>query len=186
MKRQRAQFLQGRRSASPIGPARRLSRLTAQRLALHRPKASRNRLWAQIGGSFERAFFQLSIVGSRLDPVEITALLGIQPSRSYKKGETTRSGSQYRKTGLWMLECRELRLSDRRRGQRQFERWVSSLPDSHSAWRAIHRRFCAKVALIVYSHSMNGEFLVTPTALRELAKRGLALMVDAYFSFDER
>jgi len=32
---------------------------------------------------------------------------------------------------------------------------------------------------------MNGEFLVTPDAIRQLARRGLALRVDSYVMPDE-
>lgn len=154
-------------------------------MTLHRFKTNRNGLWAQIGGPFQRAFFQLSVVGPRLDPVDVTSLLGIKPTKSHKKGDTTKSGSQFRRTGLWLLESREVRLHDKKTGRSQFEKWLAALPDSTSAWRTIHRRFTADVTLVLYTNSMNGEFLVTPEAIRQLVRRGLPLRVDSYVMPDE-
>jgi hypothetical protein len=124
--------------------------------------------------------------GPRLDPVDVTSLLGIKPTTSYRKGDTTKSGSQFRRTGLWLLENREVRLHDKKTGRSQFEKWLAALPDSTSAWRPIHRRFTAAVTLVLYTNSMNGEFLVTPDAIRQLARRGLALRVDSYVMPDVR
>jgi hypothetical protein len=152
---------------------------------MHRVKTNRNGLWAQIGGPFERAFFQLWIEGPCLDPAEIASTLGLEPTKSYRKGDPTKSGSQYRKTGLWLLESRVVRLGDRNRGHKQFERWLKGLPGNPATWRAIGARFSAKVAVVLYANAMNGEFLLTPLAVQELAKRRLGVMVDGYFISDE-
>lgn len=42
-------------------------------------------LFARMGGSFDRVFFMLAIFGEALDPEEITNLLNLKSSKSYKK-----------------------------------------------------------------------------------------------------
>lgn len=69
-------------------------------------------LFAQMGGPFDRVFFILSITGDSLEPDEITKLLQMNPTKSYKKGDETPRGSQYRKTGAWILDSGEIQLDE--------------------------------------------------------------------------
>lgn len=50
-------------------------------------------------------FVSFVLVGPELDPDAITSLLGLQPTRSYRRGETMRTRPMHRyPTGSWSLE----------------------------------------------------------------------------------
>ena len=61
-----------------------------------------------MGGPFNRMFFELNAYGDDLDPQEVTKLLGISPTQSYKKGDERPRGSQFYKTGGWVLKSGEV------------------------------------------------------------------------------
>jgi hypothetical protein len=49
----------------------------------------------------------LYLTGNNLDPQEITAKLGVNPLRSYKRGDKQQNGEKNRSHGLWMLSSSE-------------------------------------------------------------------------------
>lgn len=53
------------------------------------------------------AFATLRFTGDRLDPDRITAILGVQPTKAYRRGESylagPRAGYATGRTGVWVL-----------------------------------------------------------------------------------
>ncbi|MAM87819.1 MAG: hypothetical protein CME36_10990 [unclassified Hahellaceae] len=138
-----------------------------------------------MGGPFNRLFFELNISGDDLDPDEITEILGVVPDLCYRKDDERPRGSQYYKTGGWDLQSGEVLLSNGGTGEAEFEKWVQSLPVEKAAWTIIQERFTVRVRLIGYTDQWNADFVVSPTAIVELANRGLPLMIEPFLSLDE-
>lgn len=142
-------------------------------------------LFARMGGPFDRLYFELFISGEDLEPQAVSKVLGVEPSKSYEKGDERPRGSQFYKTGAWILKSPKIILSDTQDGSQEFEQWVNSLPSESKDWSGIQRDYSVKVRLIGYTDQWNAEFIVSPTTLMGLAKRGLPLLIDPYLSLDE-
>lgn len=142
-------------------------------------------LFARMGGSFDRVFFMLTILGETLDPVEVTNLLNLNPTKSYKKGDETPSGAQYRKTGAWILDSGEIALKEDESEAMNFLEWIKRLAASFELWESLSSRYEVQVRLIGYTNQMNADFNITHDIMRELSLRKLDLVVEPYLSLDE-
>lgn len=152
---------------------------------LHRLRNHKLGLFARMGGPFDRCFFILEMYGDDLDPDEVTRQIGAPPTRSHRKGDERPRGSQFYRTGGWLLESGERQLSFEDTGMAAFEDWLESLPAPSPSWSRFIEQFEAQVRLVVYTDQMNAEFKLTPKAAAELSSRGLPLLIDPYLSLDE-
>jgi len=141
-------------------------------------------LFARMGGSFNRAFFILEIFGDDLDPDAISRELGVAPTKAYRKGDERPKGSQFYRTGGWIIDSGELQLGDEDVGDKKFQDWLALLPGDASKWKSL-QRYEPQVRLVLYTDQMNAEFRVRPLAANELSKRGLTLTIDPYLELDE-
>jgi len=137
-----------------------------------------------MGGSFSRAFFSLEMFGDDLDPQAISETLGIAPTKSYRKDDARPRGSQFYRTGGWILDSGEIRLSDDNAGDEHFLEWLISLPSDATVWESL-TRYKPQVRLVLYTDQMNAEFKLQPNAANELSRRGLEMIIDPYLELDE-
>jgi hypothetical protein len=142
-------------------------------------------LFARFGGPFDRVFFILSITGDSLIPDDISSLIGLNPTKSYKKGDQTISGAQYRKTGAWILDSGEIKLKEDEFESAYFLKWIRSLPESSNVWKKLNSNYEVVVRLVGYTNQMNADFEVTLDIMGELTARNLNLAVEPYLSLDE-
>lgn len=137
-----------------------------------------------MGGPFERMFLLLEVFGDDLDPADVSALLGTPPDEGYKKGDERPRGSQYYKTGGWILKSGEIRISEDRTGEERLHAWAASIPGDAAVWTDLKDRFLVQVRLVGYTDQWNADFTLPPAMLENLSKRGLPLMIDPYLSLD--
>lgn len=140
-------------------------------------------LFARMGGSFNRAFFLLEMFGDDLDPQAVTEILGIVPTKSYRKGDERPRGAQHYRTGGWILDSGELQLADGE-GDKRLHDLLVSLPSEATVWKSL-QSYEPRVRLVLYTDQMNAEFKLGPLAANELSRRGLALLIDPYLELDE-
>jgi hypothetical protein len=122
----------------------------------------------------------LRIFGDSLVPGEVTALMGIEPTRAHAKGDRHigKDGKEYakRRIGMWQLRAAES--SD------SFESRVfgllARLPAPGGVWEAINRRYESDLSVGYFMQPRNEEFLLTAKAVNALALRGIALLLDIY------
>ena len=136
-----------------------------------------------MGGPFERVFFTLSIIDDSLEPKEITKLVGIEPTTSYKKDDETPSGSQYRKTGAWILKSGEIKLDEDDFGELKFLDWIKVLPTG-KIWSELKSKYSVEVSLIGYTYQMNSDFKLTSEIMHELSSRNLDLKIEPFLSLE--
>lgn len=141
-------------------------------------------LFATIGGVFDRGAFVLEILGDELDPDAVTRILGCVPTTSYRKGDETRSGSQYRRTGGWFSDSPKLTFSEIDDPSRLLEQWLATFPADRAVWDALQENLQVRVRLAAYVSRMNAELWLTPAVMKALVDRGLQLVVDPYLTFD--
>jgi len=151
---------------------------------MHDLKNHKTGQFARMGGSFNRAFFLLEMFGDDLDPQAISDTLGITPTKSCRKGDMRPKGSQYYKTGIWVLESDEILLSDDNAGDSQFQKWLATLPDDMAIWQSLCK-YEPQVRLVLYTDQWNAEFRLRPAAANELSRRCLEMIIDPYLELDE-
>jgi hypothetical protein len=130
----------------------------------------------------QRASVSLLIQGDDLVPLEVTQLLGQEPKRGVKRGETFvghNGRNVTAKTGQWVVGTgyREPPCIDE-----QISELLSSLPESISVWDDLTRRFDCYVCVGAYfaNDSWTGGILLEAQTLRLLGERGLAIDFDLY------
>ena len=138
-----------------------------------------------MGGPFNRMFFVLEIFGDEVEPENITEILGVSPDQSYKKGDERPRGSQYYKTGAWILKSGEVQIAEDRSGEERFEDWTAKLPGNAEIWKELKEKYFVTVRLVGYTDQWNADFTISPTSLYHLSALGLPLTIDPYLSLDE-
>jgi Domain of unknown function (DUF4279) len=128
-----------------------------------------------------RAVAMLRIVGPDLQPEEISAILGSQPSRSEVKGESVQSrhGLEPRvaKNGVWRLEAAPTEPED---FDLQVEQLLSGLTQDLRAWNELSERFKLDVFCGWFMKESNEGVDIKPSTLAALGSRGISLALDIY------
>lgn len=123
----------------------------------------------------------LRITGETLNPDEISRLLAVQPSLSYRKGEVVRSPKtgreRVRKFGMW-----NLRTEDRHPGDldSQIDKLLSQLPHDLSIWKDLNARFRIDLFTGLFLEETNEGLSLKPSTLLALGLRGIELDLDIY------
>lgn len=148
------------------------------------PKPQGELTWIA-GGGIDESSVKLRFWGDELVPDEISKLLGIQPSKAWKKGHVFR-GKQYdivRSTGLWLQSgrrCGEIELEDK------ISQLLEQLPQDLAVWQEVMSQceggelFCG-----LWLERWNGSVAFSPALMQQIADRGLMLDLDIYFVGDD-
>lgn len=144
----------------------------------HPPKFDESRVIAHVGGPIDETSICLRVFGDDLDPDEVTARLGIQPTSHCRKGDVFR-GKKYdriEKTGRWLL-ARPHVTED---VDSIIQRLLKELPNSPELWREFHSKFKVDLFLGIWLRDWNRGFSLTPETLTMLADRKLEIGFDIY------
>ena len=126
----------------------------------------------------ESTYATLRIYHQDLDPDSVSALLGLQPTRSFAR---TQTASGYRsKHGAWFLSTEEYATS---RDVRRHVDWIlAQLEGKHNVLHTMQQSgyrmdiFCYWV-----SKSGHGGPMLSPSTMRQLADANLPIGFDVYF-----
>ena len=128
----------------------------------------------------------LRVFGDDLDPPDVTVLLDIEPTSTYRKGDVYRGKktgfTRVEKTGAWIL--------DRDYKQRDLECSVKALlhdlPDDLSIWKTLNDRYSVDLYLGLWMKASNEGFELGVETSRMLADRGLRIGFDIYCPLSDR
>ena len=112
----------------------------------------------------------LRVAGDSLLPAEVTALLGVEPSLSYQKGEVlpSRSGKEvFRRTGMWSLRA-EVRKPEN--VDAQVAELLSKLPSEPAVWSSLSARFNIDLFCGLFMNESNEGLSLSVVTLRALGK----------------
>lgn len=126
----------------------------------------------------------LRIFGDDLDPVEITRLMGVEPTACARKGDADRirSGRDLvARSGSWRLA---LDASAPGNLNAQISAILAKLPDDLSVWRELSRRYRCDIFCGLFMHDGNEGAELQPDVLAMLGDRGLRLGLDIYNASD--
>ena len=121
--------------------------------------------------------------GDDLEPSELSALLGCEPSTQYRRGDLVSPGRpNTRKCGAWLLaaEDRQPEALDE-----QLAGIFSKLTQDLEVWRALSSRFDAAVFCGLFMNESNEGFSLSRITLAALSARNLEIGFDVYDPDDE-
>ena len=131
----------------------------------------------RLGGPVDRCEVTLRVNGPQLEPEEITALLGVQPTSSRSRHTPYPSGQPSRFASWWYSfptpddgECDPdvlIRLL------------LEALPSDPAVWEAVAPNE-PNVLCMVVLEAANRDFTLAPETMRLLGARGLSLSFDIY------
>jgi len=119
-------------------------------------------------------------MGDSLDPDEISALLGIEPTLGYRKGDTrqTRHGKEVvHRAGLWSLDVRDKSPEDL---NGQIAEMLGQLTQDLSVWRALASRYRIDFFCGLFMEDSNEGVTLAPATLRAAGERGIEMGLDIY------
>jgi hypothetical protein len=120
----------------------------------------------------------LRVLGDTLEPEEVSALLGRQPTRQRRKGEAIEGKSaSLAPTGAWILDST---LSERVELEEHIEILLGSLSSDLDEWASLTDRFSASLLCSLFLDQYNEGFELSPRVTRALAERGIVIALDIY------
>jgi len=131
-------------------------------------------------GILQKSAALLGFYGEDLDPDEITARLGTQPTTAVRKGEiwlTRRGAEKMARTGSWRLEVDDCKPEDL---DGQITRLLSPMSNDFEAWRAFSARYRGRIFAGLFLSSGAEGLSLQPGTLQMMGERGLTLDLDIY------
>jgi hypothetical protein len=123
----------------------------------------------------------LRIIGDDLDPLEITHLLGHEPSSAERKGQKIvgKSTGKVRvaRTGSWHLEARARSPGDL---DAQVDEILSKLSGDLGIWQKLAGRFRMDMFCGLFLSGGTGGEVVSAKSMAALGSRGIELGLDIY------
>jgi hypothetical protein len=126
-----------------------------------------------------RVRVSLRVFGDGLEPDEVSALLGHEPTRSHRKGDPVRGdkGSGVEPTGVWILDSN---LSEKAELEEHVEALLSIVSNDDDEWASLTNELSASILCSVFLDQYNEGFEVSPRLSQALAERGLVIAFDIY------
>jgi len=125
-----------------------------------------------------RVRVSLRVFGDGLEPEEVSALLGFQPTRSHRKGDRTSApGSSTEPTGAWILDGG---LSEELEIEEHVEALLSPVSNDSDEWASLTSRFSASILCSAFLDRANEGFELSPRLAQSLADRGLVIEFDIH------
>lgn len=120
----------------------------------------------------------LRVFGDTLEPDEVSALLGHEPTRCHRKGEKGGpNGTSVEPTGAWILHSR---ISEKAEIEDHVESILTLLTGDSDEWSSLTERFSASILCGVFLDQYNEGFELSPRLCKALANRGLVIAFDIY------
>ena len=119
----------------------------------------------------------LRIFGDRLEPEEVSALLGCEPTCFHRRGDkvSTANLSLIEPTGAWILESP---LDDRSEIEEHVEALLTAVTNDCDEWASLTSRFSASILCRVAFERREGGLEVSPRLACSLAERGLVIAFE--------
>ena len=138
------------------------------------------------GGEVERVDLCLRVLGDDLNPEEITNLLGRQPTRAGRKGESilrpTGEVMRQRRVGAWILKETpdpDATVNEAILGL------LATLPHVPAIWKSLTTRFKVDLLCHITVVGVNQGFELPPNVLQAVGELGVTLGVDIFCQSDD-
>lgn len=126
-----------------------------------------------------RSRVSLSFFGEDLDPAELTAALGGQPTKAYRMGDDPNVPGR---RSSWILDA-DTQIPEDVEGQ--ISDLLGRLTDDVAVWEDLTQRYSARLFCGLFMGGANEGFKIGPALLAEVGRRGLELSFDIYDASDD-
>jgi Domain of unknown function (DUF4279) len=144
-----------------------------------KPNSPEGTVW--FGGDVERASVCLRFLGDDLNPLDITAALGVEPTRSGQKGDPVLRPngeiSRHRRTGFWLLQP-DLDLNAT--VAEAIVLLLNILPQDIVAWNSLTDRFQADLICHLTVRGANQGFVLPPEVVQRISRLGISAGFDIF------
>jgi len=135
------------------------------------------RVLAEVGGPVDESSATLAVYGRDLEPHDVTSLIGVEPTHSFRRGFKRGARSPAMEHGAWFLEVRG-RAPD---GPAvQLETLLAKLPASPDMWRQLSARYTIQLRLALHMQGLNKGFSLNKRLTERVAAFGVDLEFDLY------
>jgi hypothetical protein len=125
-----------------------------------------------------RVRVSLRVFGDALEPEEVSALLGRDPTRCHRRGDPVGDGgTSAEPTGAWILDST---LSEKDEIEDHVENLLSIVSNDSDEWDQLTSCFSASILCSAFLDQYNEGFEISPRLARSLADRGLVIAFDIY------
>lgn len=124
-----------------------------------------------------RVRVSLRVFGDSLEPEEVSALLGRDPTRCHRKGDPLGSSGDVEPTGAWILDSP---LPEKAEIEEHIETLLAPLSSDPDEWEQLSARFSASILCSAFMDQYNEGFELSPRAAQSVAERGLVIAFDLY------
>ena len=130
-------------------------------------------------GSLARSRATLRVFGDELQPEEITALLGAQPTTARFRGQRNEEGRgpPVWRTGSWRLSADDADPAD---PDRQVAQILDQLTADIAVWQSLGARFKIDMFCGWFMEDQSEGVSLSAHTLRSLGERGILLDLDLY------
>ena len=134
-------------------------------------------------GALDDFRISLDVIGDEIDPDEISAILGTQPTTAHRKGDSIhgRDGEfrRFAKSGRWSISTTS-RGVDEPDFDASLRELLDSLTDNLDIWKRLSQRFDTGLFCGIFLTNSNRGFTISPELMTALGDRDLYLGLDVY------
>ncbi|HEY3804637.1 MAG TPA: DUF4279 domain-containing protein [Kofleriaceae bacterium] len=131
---------------------------------------------AEVGGGVDEVRVTLGIYGRDLEPAAITALLGCEPTRSHRRGDSTMRGPAFEQ-GAWILSIDGNAPISPDELVRQL---LARLPTTPAVWAELRASCRLHVSVALFVGAWNRGFELALETSRQLVERGIPIGFSIY------
>jgi hypothetical protein len=131
---------------------------------------------AEVGGLVDETRVTLGIHGPDLQPEEISAVLGCDPTSARRRGDARRRGPPSPQ-GAWLLTVEGKAPAE---PDKLVRRLLAHLPNDPAVWEQLAARYSVRVTFGIFIGAWNRGFDLSPAAMRRLADLGATVGFDIY------
>lgn len=126
-----------------------------------------------VGGLVDRCSLTLRFFGDQLDPDCVTALLGVEPTDSQRKGDRK---PRTLDTGRWILDCEETTDTV----DNQIRLLLGDLTDNLRVWQQLGSDFSSSLMISLILRQWTRGTMLSAQTIQSLADRALKLQIEVY------
>ncbi|WP_425511281.1 DUF4279 domain-containing protein [Pseudomarimonas salicorniae] len=134
-----------------------------------------------VGGPIGESSATLGVFGSSLDPKQVTTLIGVEPTESFRAGFRRGPRSPAMKHGAWFLEERGILPEGPTAALRRLRLRV---PDSAQFWEQLRARYSVQVRLTLHLEEWSSGFSLSPDLVAWLNLLGVGLEMEIFSNGD--
>ena len=136
-----------------------------------------------VGGPVDELSVSLGIYGEDLDPSDVTTRLGVEPTKSFRRGYRAGPRSPELPHGAWLLSVRTANHADPGAAVGTL---LSKLTADKDVWRQLNSQFSVQLRIAVHMEGWNKGFRIDAGSAAQLAIIGAELIFDIYAYGEEK